>query len=201
MKSKHKKKLVFLIIFVFLISVSISVVFAGRFLVVDEPPQKSDVIIVLAGDSGCRVEHGAALFHAGYAPYLMVCGGKVYHTTTWAGLMREHAIALGVPSMVIIPEGESESTYENAIFARKLMKKHGLKSAVVVSSNYHMRRVKYVFQRELGDTGITLTYSAARDPRFEPARWWANNKSIMYTVNEYLKFIGYVFELNISEYG
>jgi len=60
-----------------------------------------------------------------------------------------------------------------------------------VSSNYHMRRVRYTFERVFRDSGITLVYSAAADPDFDPARWWANNKSALYTLTEYIKLTGY----------
>lgn len=170
---------------------------AGHLLVLDEPPQQADVIVVLAGDRGSRTAHGAALFHAGYAPYLIVSGGQTYHTTTSAVLMRDHAVELGVPAATVLPEDRADSTYENAVFTRELMEQHSFTSALVVSSNYHMRRVKFTFEREFRDSGIDLTYSAAADPDFDPARWWTNNKSIMYTFTEYVKFIGYALGWNM----
>lgn len=44
---------------------------AGNFLVVDEKPEKSDVIIVLSGGEG-RLEKGVALYKAGFAPFLLL---------------------------------------------------------------------------------------------------------------------------------
>ncbi|MBE0467149.1 MAG: YdcF family protein [Candidatus Desulforudis sp.] len=170
---------------------------AGRLLVLDEPPRQADVIVVLAGDRGSRTAHGAALFHAGHAPCLIVSGGQIYHTTTSAALMRDHAVELGVPAAAVFPEDRADSTYENAVFTRELMEQHGFTSALVVSSNYHMRRVKFTFEREFRDSGIDLTYSAAADPDFDPARWWANNKSVIYTFTEYVKFIGYALGRNV----
>jgi len=169
---------------------------AGHLLVYDEEPQPADVIVILAGDRGTRTERGAELFHAGYAPRIIVSGGQIYHTTTQAGLMCAHAVELGVPAEAIIKEERADSTGENAVFVRELMERHGFDSALVVSSNYHMRRVKFIFDREFRDSGITLTYCAAADPHFDPARWWANNKSIMYTFTEYVKLIGYALGLD-----
>ena len=49
---------------------------AGNFLVVDEKPEKSDVIIVLSGGEG-RLEKGVTLFKEGFAPYLLLSNGSV----------------------------------------------------------------------------------------------------------------------------
>lgn len=77
------------------------------------------------------------------------------------------------------------------------MKQYGFNSGIVVSSDYHMQRVKLTYQRVFKDTDIRLIYCAAQDINFNPDRWWANNKSIMATINEYIKFIGYAFGRSI----
>ena len=193
--NKNKKIILAVIISVFLLIAIFCIIFAGRLLVVDEQPVKSDVIIVLAGDTGKRVERGAELYKAGYAPYMMMSGGKLYNSATWAWLMRDHAVELKVPYLSVMLEPDSETTYQNADYSRKLMIKHNFRSAVVVSSDYHMLRTRYVFNKVYADTGISLTFCAAKDDYFNPGRWWANNKSMLYTVNEYIKLTGYMLGL------
>lgn len=169
---------------------------AGKFLTIDEKPQKSDVIIVLSGDNGDRTIQGVNLFGAGYAPNMIMSGGLVYHKIAMSELMLIHAVEMGVPADVIIAESHSESTYQNAIFTKDIMNRHGFKSAIIVSSDYHMRRVKLIFDRVYKDSGIVISYSSADDPLFEPNRWWANNKSIMYIINEYVKLVGDILGKN-----
>lgn len=196
MKLKRRNILIIAAV-VLLLSLSLFIIYAGKLLVLDQKPVKSDVIIVLGGDSGKRVEQAAALYKAGYAPYMIVSGGELYHKTTQAGVMTEHAVELGVPRDVIIPEAHSESTYDNAAFTREIMQQKGFKSAIVVTSNYHMQRSKFIFQRVFKNSGVSLTYCSAREPRFDPDRWWSSNKSIMFTITEYIKFIGYALGKNI----
>ncbi|WP_261381316.1 YdcF family protein [Paenibacillus cremeus] len=181
---------------VLLIVVIIIAAGAGRFLVVDEPPRQSDVIVVLSGDKGERTVKGVELFQKHFAPYLLFSGGIVYNHVTMAELMGKHAEGLGIPKDAILLEDKADSTYENATFTLDIMKKKGLTSAIVVSSNYHMKRVKFLFEREFKNSGITLTYVAATDEYFAPSKWWSNNKSIMITINEYIKFAGYLFGKN-----
>jgi len=187
-----KKHALFISLIIFLSAVTVIFAFyAGELLVVDEKPQKSDVIIVLAGDHGARTGLGARLFQQGYAPYFMVSGGQVYHATTAADLMAAHAVELGIPEKSIILESRADSTYQNAVFTKELIHKYDFKSAIIISSNYHMRRVKLIFQREFFGSGVSLTYCAATDPEYNPHRWWATNKSLLITFDEYIKFIGY----------
>jgi len=178
-----------------LIMAAAALFYAGRFLVYDENPRKADVIIVLAGDKGTRTEKGVELYQEGYAPYLIMSGGEIYHGLIIGDLMKEHATELGVPPEAVISEPEASSTYENAVFTRNILEEQGFKTALVVSSNYHMRRVKYVFDKEFKNTGIALTYVAAADPNFDPAHWWENNESCLYVFNEYIKFVGYILGL------
>ncbi|KKR38754.1 MAG: hypothetical protein UT71_C0008G0001, partial [Parcubacteria group bacterium GW2011_GWF2_40_10] len=48
------------------------------FLVVQDKPEKSDVILVLAGDSnGERVDQAVKLYKEGYAPKILMSGGPI----------------------------------------------------------------------------------------------------------------------------
>ena len=192
MKIKRKKiKLIFVLLaFLFIALIG---KLAGQFLVVNEQPQKADVIAILAGDRGYRTERGAELFHAGYAPYIIVSGGPIYNNITAADLMMNHAMELGIPAEAIIKESHADSTYQNAFYTKEIMEQRGFKSVIIVSSEFHMRRVKLVFERVFKDTDIKLIYCAAKDPAFDPDHWWSSNKSIMNTFNEYVKLMGYFF--------
>ncbi len=46
-------------------------------LIVDEPLQKADAIVVLGGGTGDREATGARLFAEGYAPLMMTTGGEI----------------------------------------------------------------------------------------------------------------------------
>ncbi|WP_405082779.1 YdcF family protein [Paenibacillus chitinolyticus] len=191
-----KKQIKLILAFGLFVVLMIAVKNAGSFLVYTEEPVKSDVILVLSGDRGERTEKGAELYKNGVAPYLMFSGGEVYRNSRMADLMKEHAMELGVPEQAIVLEDRADSTYENAVFSKKVIEKHAFKSVTVVSSDYHMRRVKLLFDRAFKDSGIRLHYAAAPDKNFTPRKWWGNNKSLMVTFTEYLKLTGYFFGKN-----
>ncbi len=192
-----KRKIVGLILVILLLALFILVWQAGNFLVINQAPQKADVIIILGGDTGIRVEQGVELYQKGYADAIIVSGGQLYHQLTQAEAMKEHAVALGVPVKAVFMEPKAESTYDNALYSKQIMMQQNFTSAIVVTSNYHTRRSKFIFDKVFRDTNITLTYCAAPEPNFVPERWWANNKSIMFTLTEYIKFLGYAVGKNI----
>lgn len=158
---------------------------AGNFLVVDEKPEKSDVIIVLSGGEG-RLEKGVALYKEGFAPYLLLSNGSVDQ-------LYERALQLGMPADSIIMENESTSTLENARFSKKVMQKYQFHSAIVVSSNFHMRRVKVLFDRAYKNSDIQLIYSSGVNPSYHPNQWWRTKNDRDTTFIEYIKLVGNLF--------
>lgn len=169
---------------------------AGTYLVVNETPHKVDAIVVISGDRGERTEYGVKLFKEGYAEHLIFSGGIVYNNVTMAELMEKHAIELGVSEDKILVENKADSTYENALFSKEILEKNNFKSAIVVSSNYHMRRTKMLFNRAFKKSDISLTFCASSSKYFNPNRWWNSNKSILMVVTEYIKLFGYALGKN-----
>ncbi|WP_209445697.1 YdcF family protein [Paenibacillus etheri] len=150
---------------------------------------------MLSGGVG-RVEKGVELYVAGYAPHILLSNSKESSSTT--GDMYQTAIALGIPRHVIFTENEAQSTYQNAEYSLSIMKKQSYKSAIVVSSDFHMRRVKLLFDRIYKKSDIELSYVGSASG-YNAKSWWSNRKSRVTTLNEYIKIIGNAFGYNGSE--
>ena len=189
MSKIHRPLLLLVILLTFVAGLAASQ--AGRFLVISQTPVRSDVILVFAGDAGERMEKAIALYEQDYADKIVVSGGPVYMQITEARLMYDHALNRGIPPEDVIMEEEAQNTLQNALFCRKIMEEHDFQSALVVSSEYHMFRVKAVCEQAFKGSSMELVYCAAEDPNYDPEHWWANNKSLLWTVNEYLKILGY----------
>ncbi len=180
-------KSIFLIIGIALVfSIIMMLKEAGNFLVINEKPVKSDVIIVLSGGGIERVEKGVELYKNGFAPYLMISNGQE------DGLYGA-AQKLGVPSGSIILENQANSTKENALFTKTLMKKHQFESAIVVSSDYHMRRVKGNYEKAISSSGLKLIYCSVSDNGYDSDNWWATRDNRRATYIEYVKLVGNYF--------
>ncbi|MEW9671316.1 YdcF family protein [Ammoniphilus sp. 3BR4] len=155
--------------------------FAGTFLVLDEEPKKVDAIIILSGGSE-RLDKAMMLYQKGYADHLILSNGL---ETNLEEKARKH-----LPSSSIIMEDKARSTLDNAIYTKEIMIHHHFRSAIVVSSDYHMKRVKYLFEKAYEETNVELTYISSKSGFFKPLLWWTSKSSIRVTVNEYLKLAG-----------
>lgn len=121
-----------------------------------DTPEKSDVIIMLGGGDKGRMEKAAELYHEGYAEYVMITPAiaSLYPQST------EFALELGIPEEAIIEEHVATSTYTNATESLRIMDEKGFDSALVVTSDYHLKRSKMIYDR-VSDGKYDLKYIAA----------------------------------------
>ena len=121
--------------------------------------QYADAIIVLGskvypggrpgGSLYARIQHAIALYKAGYAPYMIFCGGVGDNPPSEAEVMRRIAADAGIPASAMILEDQSHSTEDNLGNAKTLMHERGLKSAIIVSDPFHLYRAE-IMARDLG---------------------------------------------------
>ncbi|MGG3468172.1 YdcF family protein [Neobacillus pocheonensis] len=174
------RKRVFLPIIILIILV---LFFAGRFLVINEEPKKVDAIVVLSGGEG-RLEKGMELYKSGYASTIIVSNGLA--DNLWKQAITQ------LPRKSVILEDKADSTYESAANVKKIMENNNYHSAIVVSSDYHMRRVKYNFIRVNKGSHMELIYVSSASS-YDPKLWWMSKRSLGTTISEYIKIIGNTF--------
>ena len=111
-----------------------------------------------------RLNHALELWRAGYAPLIMTTGGAGGDPRYTEGIVgRDYLVQQGVPSEQIIVEEESESTVQTLIAAGEIMRRMGLKSAILVSDGYHIFRAKRILEQ----AGMTV-YGSPRRGEQEP---------------------------------
>ena len=152
-----------------------------------DSPKKADVIIMLGGDGG-RLEKAAELYHNGYADYVMISP----EIESIRSQSTEYAIELGIPQSAIIEEHKATSTYTNATETLKLMGKYDFNSALVVTSDYHLKRSKMIYDR-VNDGQYELTYISALGPNGEKWNERPGAKRLWFT--EFYKLWGYRLDL------
>jgi len=165
-----------------------SLVAVGHALAVEDPLAKSDVIVAVSGDNGPRTETAVALWKQGYAPLLLFSGAALDpDSVSSAELMKRDAIRLGVPAEAILVEPASATTEENARLVAQLMADKGLHTAILVTSPYHQRRASVLFGRTFAPNGLAFRNYPARDPAWDPDRWWMREPSRTLTLVELAK--------------
>jgi uncharacterized SAM-binding protein YcdF (DUF218 family) len=147
---------------------------AAQFWVVDDPVAQSDVLIVLGDDNyaGDRAFHAADLYREGIAPVVVASGRLLRKNASMTDLMEHDLESFGVPATAIVKlTHRAENTREEAVEAARLIQSRGWKRVMIVTSNYHARRARFIFGRVL-PSSISLRVSGARDSEFDPSRWW-----------------------------
>lgn len=168
---------------------------AGSRLIVQDPLEKADVILVLAGDdNGERVDEAVKLYKQGYAKKLLMSGGRLAWRLTYAQWMRKQAVAEGVPQSAIILQDKSRSTVDDANFSLPIVKQHNFKSVLLVTSPSHSRRAKRVFHKVFKPEGIKIIIYPVQVSEFNPDRWWTRHEDTAFVVWEYVSSVLYFFK-------
>ncbi|MBU0495460.1 MAG: YdcF family protein [Chloroflexi bacterium] len=130
-----------------------------------------------------RTARGLALYQAGHAPALILCGGRGTYPPAEAEMMRRLLTAAGVPETALFLDDSSTTTVENLQHARAIMRAHGWQSALLVSDPFHLPRASLMAR----DLGLTVRPAPALDsPTYTIPR-----QRVWYTLREALALIWY----------
>ncbi len=164
----------------------------GRFLIVDEGPVASDVVVV-AGGSVERIPYGVELVKRGFAPRLLVLANHQDCPKFWGfkcdEIIRRRLVEMGLREDQVITEVRPRSTYTDAVYAREDMERDGLASAVVISEPFHMMRLSLAWRRVFAGSEVRLTFAAIPFERtgMSLEGWWARERELVYIFEEYVK--------------
>lgn len=168
----------------------------GDFLVVEDELQPADVIHVIAGDD-YRTAHAIRLYQQGYARQIFFTGGwcsehQYYHGAHGVEL----AMRWGVPEEALAAdETPVTSTYSELLRLKAYLDEleeaeTPVRSVIVVSDPYHMRRTRWAFRHVLGrDIRLQMAPVPFEQTPYQ-RRWWTDQASKHYVEEEYLK-LGY----------
>ena len=144
------------------------------------------MIVVLGGESGQRVIGAAELYHRGVAPKVFVTGSGD------GGLIARRLGMAGVPDAAY--EGQSRSTYENAVLTKGALEATHPRSIMLVTSWFHSRRALAVFR----DVWPEVTFGV--HPVYAGATFTARFRiyEMGYIFSEYVKTLWYMVRYGIA---
>jgi len=124
---------------------------------------KVDAIVVITGGKG-RIEHAADLLAEGRAKRLLIAGADP--SVRKADLVRRLGGKERLFDCCVDLGSESVDTRSNAEEAKRWLDRRGFNSIRLVTSDWHMRRARYEFNRQL-DQQIEIVPDAVRtEPNF-----------------------------------
>ncbi len=132
-------------------------------LYLSQPPHTVDAIVVFGGGVGEsgqagggyqeRVVAAVNLYRAGYAQAIVFSSGFRFAMRE-AEVMRDLALANGIPAGAVTIEDRAASTHENVLFTDAILQQHGWRSILLVSSPYHMRRALLTWRAAAPDVAV-----------------------------------------------
>lgn len=140
-----------------------------------------DAIVVLAGGKG-RIDEGVRLFREGRGTWLFLVG--VDPTVRKTDLYRPKSG--DPPSDNVILEKMSRNTLENAIYGRDVLVEHKVRSVLLITSRYHLKRSAILFRNALPPE-VSL-YSHPVDSSNVKEEWWNHLGTFRLLFSEFYKY-------------
>jgi uncharacterized SAM-binding protein YcdF (DUF218 family) len=160
----------------------------AKHLIISDELQESDIIIIPSGSSqNLRIEHGVEIYKKQYAPRILLCGELALQKETAINLGKIYAVSLGASEKDVLTEEDSRSTFENALFSRKIVEEKGCKSVIIVTYPTHTRRAKKIFE-EMFPKDIRIIACCNKDD-FNVNNWWKDRNKVREVVYEYFAFV------------
>lgn len=175
------KGLFSLLMLILLVLAVLFIDFTYKTFSVNRRSVKADAIVVLAGGRG-RVEEGVKLYREHQARYLFLIG--VDPSVRKSDLFRERR-GEGESDGVLL-EKVSRNTLENALYARDMLLKKEVRSILLITSRYHMKRSVLIFRNTLPKDIAIYPYPV--DSKNLKEEWWSHGGSFRLLFSEFYKY-------------
>ncbi len=168
----------------------------GGMLVEDDPLQKCDAAVVLSGEpgDGLRTRAAVKLYKEGWVRKIVLSGARGSFNHHESDFSQPLAISLGVPrdDTIAVPHSALSTLEEVQTLAPQIEQK-GLRSIIVVTSNYHTRRAARYFRR-VSRGRLEVRAAAATDNWFFVDSWWHTREGLKTFFYEFTKQFDSVLE-------
>ncbi len=118
-----------------------------------------------------RCNHALTIYHAQPGYRFLLTGGYGEHfnitNRPHAYYLQQYLIAQGVPEQDILGFAESSNSLEDAVFSKPIVERHNADEIIVVSSDFHLKRVAFIFGRVFPKHQFSFSGSRTHLPQAE----------------------------------
>jgi uncharacterized SAM-binding protein YcdF (DUF218 family) len=186
----RRKKPIFLIFLATVLMAGAVAYYAPRYLAYADNPRISDTIIAFegGGDDAARKKEAYQLRSEGYAGIILIPASNTVLRSNSVPLRNLDALKnnAGFADTTHYPSFY-ENTHVEILRAKKMMDVRELKSAILVSSPYHMRRIRMIARSVFGEQARLFTYVPTRYERSPAGLFDMNAADWMFVIQEYVK--------------
>ena len=172
---------------------------AGHALVVADPAERADVIVVTTDAGSAGVLEAADLVREGLASAVAIFEdppGPVDREFLRRGMPYEDVAArsvrqlraLGVRAIEVIPRAVAGSEDEGRVLPA-WCDERGWRSVLVITTADHSRRVRRVLRRSMRGGGLKVIVRPTRYADFDPEGWWRTRDGLRTGVIELQKLL------------
>ena len=184
------------------------------FIFMEDEPQKSGVILIPGTSQSAVTERAAALYRAGFAPYVLPAGmysskrgrfaAEKIDNPRYAGeyatdfeYCRHILTENGVPDGAILREDRSTNTMENAELSARVLKEAGIpvRRAILCCQAFHARRAFMSYARHFPGTEILVVPAETQGIRKKD--WFCQEKSYRRVMSEVYKCGAYFLDYEV----
>jgi uncharacterized SAM-binding protein YcdF (DUF218 family) len=173
----------------------------GEILIVEADPAEADAIFILGDDnySADRATRAAELYRDRWAPHIVASGRYLRPYVTIADLMQRDLTERGVPAAAVLRlPSYAENTRQEANVLLRVTREKKWKRVLVVTSNYHSRRARLIFDRVFGGEA-EVRLIPARDGTYDPKSWWRTRLGVKHFFSEAVSFCVALWETRSTQ--
>jgi uncharacterized SAM-binding protein YcdF (DUF218 family) len=171
----------------------------GNYLVAVDPLEKTEMCFVLGGNSYERGISAIKVFEqfpdqpfattGGNYPYQILCLDTMMFE---AELTKHWMVSQGIPATQIDTLTSAHSTMDESHEILQFCQQRGIKKITIISSSFHMRRVRWVFEEKFEEAGIQIVFHGAAAVDYDQNNWWQNEEGLIMANNEFVKLLYYL---------
>ena len=172
----------------------------GGFLISDDVSQEVDAAFFLSGGSLERTRTVHEIYPL-YAPLLITMGktksndlAAIGIEMTDAEIARRALLDEGIDSTNIRVIKQGTSTYEESEEILGYSNAQGFKRIMIISSAFHTRRIRNVFEDKFRKAGIEVVIKGVPPLDYSVDSWWNSESAMIFVFNEYAKLLYYAWK-------
>jgi uncharacterized SAM-binding protein YcdF (DUF218 family) len=161
---------------------------ASAWFLVLNRPEKSDVIVVLAGESDARPARGLELLNQGYAPRMILDAppARIYQWSE-TELAERYLQSLPQAHQITVCPIHGLSTRDEAADVEGCLRGLGVRRVLLVTSDFHTRRALSVFRNRA--PLYEYSVAAAFDSREFGVKWWRRREWAKVNFDEWVRLL------------
>ena len=168
----------------------------GGILIIADPIQPADTIVLLSGGGIERMDEAVRLYKDHFAKTFILTDpftGIPETGPNYIALQQQEAQSLGIPAnAILVTPVHPNSTSGEVGELRQFMEKNSFHSCIIVTDPYHTFRTRLITHDVFRGSSIKVMVRPVRAYWYQSQTWWMSKRGWITTISEYAKIASYL---------